>query len=772
MRFTFRAVDPAADAALLHDWVTRPYAAFWDMQDASVADVEKEYAGIAASGHHEAFLGLHDGEPAFLAERYDPAIGELAEAYDVRPGDVGMHVLVAPPSGERVHGWSRAVMDAVLELCFAQPGATRVVVEPDVRNGKVQVLNAAAGFVPAGVVRLPEKDALLSFCTREDWVEHRGAVADPASWVAHLTPERMQRADRALVAKAIGELAHERVLAPEDLGEGRFRLATDVPGVEWTFAARRLPLDHWSVDPASLERTAGGEPSAVQAQRLVLDLVDTLPMGPATLPVYLEEIAATLAGHAWKQRPEALDAVALSRAPFQDVESGMTEGHPCFIANNGRLGYGVRDHAAYAPETGSEVRLFWLAVRRDLSVFATDGPSYEDLMAGELSSGTRERFAGRLTGLALDPDDYRLLPCHPWQWEHKIAVTFAPQVARREIVCLGVGEDLHQAQQSVRTFFNLSRPDRHYVKTALSVLNMGFMRGLSPAYMRTTPAVCGWVADLVAGDEELRSVGFHVLREVAGTGYLHAEYEEVGAQRPGGTPYGKMLSALWRESPVDLVGPGERLATMASLLHVDASGRSVAAEHVRGSGLAAEEWVRRYLTAYLRPLLHCFYAHRLVFMPHGENLILVLRDHVPVRALMKDVGEEVAVFDADVELPELAERIRLTDVDPDLQTLSIFTDVVDCFLRFLAARLDESGLLQADAFWAQAADVVAAYQREHPELADRFAAHDLFAPTFALSCLNRLQLRDNTSMLDLADPAGSLAIVGELVNPLAAHRPA
>ena len=33
----------------------------------------------------------------------------------------------------------------------------------------------------------------------------------------------------------------------------------------------------------------------------------------------------------------------------------------------------------------------------------------------------------------------------------------------------------------------------------------------------------------------------------------------------------------------------------------------------------------RYLDAYLAPLLHCFYAHDLAFMPHGENVILVLR---------------------------------------------------------------------------------------------------------------------------------------------------
>ena len=54
-----------------------------------------------------------------------------------------------------------------------------------------------------------------------------------------------------------------------------------------------------------------------------------------------------------------------------------------------------------------------------------------------------------------------------------------------------------------------------------------------------------------------------------------------------------------------------------------------------------------------------------------------------------------------------------------------------------------------------------------PELADRFRRYDLFAPEFALSCLNRLQLRDNQQMVDLADPSGALQLVGTLANPIA-----
>lgn len=94
--FAVRPLDPFSDAELLHGWVTDPKAAFWMMQGASLTDVEREYVRITTHEHHDAFIGLHDGRPAFLMESYDPRHLELVGLYDPEPGDVGMHFLVAP----------------------------------------------------------------------------------------------------------------------------------------------------------------------------------------------------------------------------------------------------------------------------------------------------------------------------------------------------------------------------------------------------------------------------------------------------------------------------------------------------------------------------------------------------------------------------------------------------------------------------------------------------------------------------------------------------
>ncbi|TBL37300.1 N-acetyltransferase [Verrucosispora sp. SN26_14.1] len=167
--FALRTLDVATDAPLLHRWVTHPKAAFWMMQDADLDRVAAEYGAIAAHPHHDAFLGLWRGEPAFLAERYDPARVELVGLYDAQPGDVGMHFLCAP-TDTPVHGFTTAVITAVMAWLFTDPATRRVVVEPDVRNTAVHALNAAVGFEVTGPIDKPEKTALLSICTRERFV--------------------------------------------------------------------------------------------------------------------------------------------------------------------------------------------------------------------------------------------------------------------------------------------------------------------------------------------------------------------------------------------------------------------------------------------------------------------------------------------------------------------------------------------------------------------------------------------------------------------------
>ena len=160
----------SSDFQLLHQWVTAPRAAFWGMQNASLADVTHCYQQQIDSHHCWPYLAFQDGKHAFLLETYDPALDELGQHYAVAPGDIGMHFLVAPADGAPVHGYTRAVMATILAFLFAQPDVQRVVVEPDVNNQKIHPLNREAGFQYQHTVALSYKTAWFATCERSTFL--------------------------------------------------------------------------------------------------------------------------------------------------------------------------------------------------------------------------------------------------------------------------------------------------------------------------------------------------------------------------------------------------------------------------------------------------------------------------------------------------------------------------------------------------------------------------------------------------------------------------
>ena len=170
-------VVPERDAPTLHHWLTHPASEFWRMTDLGLDDVLAYEQRLAASTDEHAWLGRVAGRPTFLVETYDPSRVLLPGVHDAQPGDVGMHLLVAPPEGPPLHGLTDAVMAATLRFCFGTLRAQRVVVEPDVRNTAIAAKNAAAGFRVLREVDLPGKRAALSVCTRADFAASRLGAA-------------------------------------------------------------------------------------------------------------------------------------------------------------------------------------------------------------------------------------------------------------------------------------------------------------------------------------------------------------------------------------------------------------------------------------------------------------------------------------------------------------------------------------------------------------------------------------------------------------------
>ncbi|MFJ6694494.1 IucA/IucC family protein [Streptomyces sp. NPDC091272] len=620
---------------------------------------------------------------------------------------------------------------------------------------------------------------------------------DPATPVLldppELTPEVWDRVSRRLLAKTLAEFAYEEIIEPVPFAyeesvdpapsadaatsEGRgvppgsYTLRLD-NGEILGFRARRGSYGSWRVDPDTLAiryPDDGGSRPFHDPVRFLALARGLLALDGATLGHLVRELTTTLAADA-RLDHSALPAARLADLGYAELEGHQT-GHPWLVLNKGRVGFSAQDAAAWAPEARTPTRLPWIAVSTSLARYqgVTSLAAPEQLYARELDSATRASFDATLRARGLSPDTYLYLPVHPWQWDDAILPLFAPAIARGDIVPLPADGDLRLPQQSIRTFLNVSRPDRHTVKLPLSVLNTLVWRGLPTERTVAAPAVTAWVQGLHAADpflrDECRAV---LLGEVASVAVEHPVYDhlpEVPYQ------YKELLGAIWREPLADRLDPGERARTLAALLHTDPHGRAFTAELVERSGTDPAAWLRSLFAALLPPLLHFLYKYGTVFSPHGENAIVVFDEHdVPVRLAIKDFVDDVNI--SAVPLPEhdgMPDDVRATLLTepPSFLPQFIQSGLFIGVFRYLAPLCEEQLGVPEAHFWSLVRAEIVRYQARFPELKERFEMFDLLAPRLERLCLNRNRLHTDGYRDRPHRPHA--AVHGTVANPL--HRP-
>jgi siderophore synthetase component len=546
--------------------------------------------------------------------------------------------------------------------------------------------------------------------------------------------EQWRAAGSLVTHKMLGELSYEGMLAPlADAEPGWFVLVLG-SGVRYRFRARRGAFECWVVEPGTATRD--GVP-VDDARALIVDARAELGLTGLRLADVLSELTATVTNEAVRL-DRAPTAAKLSTMDYDSADGYLT-GHPRLVLNKGRMGFSATDRARYAPESGTPLRLPWFAVRREYASFRSiAGLDEERLLVEELGPELLAEFRGPLG----DPDDYVLMPVHPWQADEIIGTLYAAELANGTVVPVGESTDTYLPHQTVRTLANASHPSRRDVKTAVSVRNTLVYRGLNTAATLAAPAVTTWLKQVSDADPLLRKeYEFELLGEVASVSVRHPLF---GAIEELPYRFHETLGALWREPIRVRTGAGERAISFAALSYRGPDGESVIARLIRDSGSEPAAWLRRLLDLTLTPLLHWLLTHGVGFCPHGQNLILITdRRGNPLRVAIKDFAQGVDLLEE--ELPVYAglgqeARAHMLRWAPHLLAQSLFSSVFAGQLRFIAEiLLDDLGFPRGQ-LWDIVRELVRAYRDDHPEVATRFDACELFAADVERVTLNREHL--------------------------------
>ncbi|MCQ4362116.1 acetyltransferase [Mycobacterium gordonae] len=165
--FTLRLLDPDGDLDVLHSWMNDPEVARYWKKAWPREQIAAYLREQQLSSHSTPYVGELNGVPMSYWELYRADLDPLAQYYDAREHDAGVHLLLGPTDcrGRRLGADLLRVVSAW--QLDADPLATRVIGEPDASNVRLIRVATLAGFRHVADIDLPHKRAALIIRTRD-----------------------------------------------------------------------------------------------------------------------------------------------------------------------------------------------------------------------------------------------------------------------------------------------------------------------------------------------------------------------------------------------------------------------------------------------------------------------------------------------------------------------------------------------------------------------------------------------------------------------------
>jgi aerobactin synthase len=550
------------------------------------------------------------------------------------------------------------------------------------------------------------------------------------------------RANQELIAKAIGELTFEQVLKPLQVEEAWELLLSS--GVRYSFSGWMSTWEHLRLNPSTLQRN--GVP-AISSAQFFIDTQSETKMDDIVLGNFLEEMNNTLFSDLklieQKMNHPVDQMVNWDGEKIQTVLNG----HPKILLNKGRVGFSAQDLNDYSPESAKSFKLHWIAVKSSL----LEG----NLPTTELLS---QSFSGHVPFTV--PDNYTLVPVHPWQWNRFIVIQFAGSIANGEIISLGQAGDEYRPQISLRTLSNVTHPQKLDIKLPLSILNTSCIRGLPAKSIAVGSKVSKVLNRICQEDDLLKEARVQILAEEAGVALVQADFAKV---KEAPYRYHEYLGAVWRQSAQSKTASGEVAIITASFFHQDDNNHSLIGAYIKKSGLSTQEWLRSYFKAVVIPLYHLQLEYGVGMVAHGQNIILTLKNFAPSGMILKDFQGDLRLVK---ELPSKG-KAYLSEIENDLTRLpanylihDLITGHFITVLRFISEVMNESDKFSEAEFY----NILSVELKDYTKNKTVSQEQSLLCATFQRVLLNKVRFA-----IGYADTAARpLPMVGlELNNPLA-----
>lgn len=358
------------------------------------------------------------------------------------------------------------------------------------------------------------------------------------------------------------------------------------------------------------------------AQRLLreLSLCHALPPNTELMAQIRNSVAVTALS---LSRPPSTQLADDAAQAYIDSEQSLTFGHPFHPAPKSREGFSADELSRYSPELRPRFALHYFAVPQEHLL-------QQSLEAQSCAALVAERAPAVDAGFVA-------VPVHPWQAGHLLKLPAVQQALRDgRLRDLGTQGEEFYPTSAIRTLYRPGHP--WFYKFSLNIRITNCVRKNAWYELESALQVTRLLRPLLPGLYR-QFTGLRVLEEPAFLSVdLHSADEVQNREVVEG--FGMIL----RRSVDGLLQPQVRPLLAGALFgnHVYSEAQLqqlLAAQALRTASspeALAERWFSDYVERLLHPVLHCYFAHGLIFEPHLQNVVIGLAPEGPRQVFLRD----------------------------------------------------------------------------------------------------------------------------------------
>jgi siderophore synthetase component len=508
-----------------------------------------------------------------------------------------------------------------------------------------------------------------------------------------------------------------------------------------SFDLIRLDRNH------ALQRVTAISREDATFQQVIQELVSALP-DTIHLDSFIHELEQTLLKDVQVRSLCGQQTLSSSERQYDALESYLLDAHTYHPCYKSRIGFNLQDNFRFSPEFKQDIQLIWLAVlKSEITVNVSKKLNYVEFIQQQIGHEQYQSFQNILTLQGKAPNDYWILPVHPWQWDNEINTLFMFQLAQQKIILVGQSSECYRAQQSIRSLANHTDRNKPYVKLSLGITNTSSKRTLSRHTVLNAPLISDWLQYLIESDPTAQELDFVILNETVGIGYA----DELLPAQQQQKIYGA-LGVIWRESIHQYLREDEDAFPLNGFSYLEPNQQPIIASWIEQYGL--EPWLKQLIQVTTLPVIHILFAEGIGMESHAQNIILIHKNGWPVRVALKDFHDGVRYSVQHLSRAELAPQLismpehhskkndnsHVITTDP-----SAVRDITcDCFfficLADFAIFLNQQYHYSEESFWKLVADCIHDYQRQHPQHQTRFELFDVFTKQIQVEELTKRRL--------------------------------